>query len=114
MKKYLYGFLVILLLSGCSSEPSEESAVGGKKVDGQIAGPFPKTITGTIGYSYPLEDGSGRIKLGLLAYDDAEIIISADTYDAKGMNEDDVEVSLTIEPIASEQCGDEKQCFKGF
>ncbi len=107
MPKYLYGLLVAAVLAGCSKEPPEHST------EGKISGPFPKIIQGTIGSSYPLDDGSGRVHLWLLEYDNAAIIVSAETYDAKGMEEDDVEVTLTIEPISPEQC-DADQCFKGY
>ena len=117
MSKHLYAILVVAVLSACSKEApvntSTESDDGDEGVAGEISGPFPKTIRGTIGYSYPLEDGSGNIHLGLLEYDSAGIIVSSETYDAKGMDEDDAEVSLSIEPISSEQCGDVAQCFRG-
>ena len=112
MRKYLYGFLVIALLAGCSKEAPENPSTDGG--EGGISGPFPKTVRGTIGFSYPLDDGSGRIKLDLLEYGGAAIIVSSDTYDAKGMDEDDVEVSLSIEPISPEECGNKGQCFKGY
>jgi hypothetical protein len=108
MPKYLMGLLAAAALAGCSQEPPDDSSA-----DGKISGPFPKTVSGTIGSSYPLEDGSGRVILWLLEYDNAAIIVSAETYDAKGMEEDDAEVSLTVEPISSEEC-DADQCFKGY
>lgn len=113
MSKHLLVFLAMALLVGCSKEPSEDSSASGSEAEGVISGPFPKTIRGTIGSSYPLEDGTGRIILFLLEYDHAAVIVSSETYDAKGMEEDDVEVSLTIEPVSSDEC-EAEQCFKGY
>ena len=80
-----------------------------------IPGPFPAKVRGTIGYSFPLEDGSGRIKLGLLEYDRAAILISMATYEAKGLgDEDDPEVALTVEPTSSSECDADEQCLKGY
>jgi hypothetical protein len=112
--KYLYRFFLMVVLAGCSQEPPDSPSIAGGEVKGEISGPFPKTVRGTIGSSYPLDDGTGRIHLSLLEYENAAIIVSTETYNAKGMEEDDAEVSLTIEPISSEQCGDEGQCFKGY
>jgi len=118
MSKLLYAILVLAVLSACSKEAPEGSSAGSEPVEegveGAINGPFPKTIRGTIGHSYPLEDESGNIYLGLLEYESAGIIVSPETYDAKGMAEDDAEVSLSIEPTSPEQCGDVAQCFKGY
>jgi hypothetical protein len=114
MPKYLYGFLLMVVLAGCSKEPPDNASAGGGEVKGEISGPFPKTVRGTIGSSYPLDDGTGRVHLSLLEYENAAIIVSTETYDEKGMEEDDAEVTLTIEPISSEQCGDAGQCFKGY
>ena len=101
-------------MAGCSGEPAGAPSHAGKKTADEISGPYPKTIKGTIGYSFPLEDGSGNIKLGLLAYDRVAIIVSTETYDAKGMEADDAEVTLTIEPTASKHCDKDEQCFKGY
>jgi hypothetical protein len=109
MPTYLYGLIVMMAMTGCSSGTPD----GADEAEGAtISGPFPKTIRGTIGYSYPLEDG-GPIKFDLLEYRDATFIISAADYDSKsGIDEDDAEISVTIEPIASEECGGEGQCFR--
>ncbi len=110
MSKYPCGVLVAAMLAACSGGGSDAEGEAG----GGIGGPFPKTIEGTIGYSYPLEDGSGRVLLGLLEYDNAVIIVSAETYDAKGMEEEDAEFSLDVEPLSGKECGDAEQCFRGF
>ena len=109
-----------LALAGCGGDaPAPAAAASGadaESVEGGIDGPYPKTVTGTIAYSFPLEDDSGEIKLALLEYEEAAIIVSDATYDAKGMDsEDDVEVTLTVTPIDDERCGegDELQCFEG-
>lgn len=117
MAKYLYGVLAVAMIAACSKEAPESSSVeevDSADVESGISGPFPKTIRGTVGSSYPLEDGSGHIYLSLLEYDNAAIIVSTETYDAKGMEEDDAEVSLQIEPMSSDQCGDVEQCFRGY
>jgi len=102
-----------LVFTACSEDSSSGSS-GSPTMAEEITGPFPKTVEGTIGYSFPLEDGTGRVKLGLLEYDHAAILVSAETYDSKGMQEDDAEVSLTLEPLPVEQCGEVRQCFKGY
>jgi hypothetical protein len=118
MSRYLSVIVVAAALSACSKEapvsaPGEpRSAV--EAASAEITGPFPKTIRGTIGHSYPLEDGSGNIFLGLLEYENAGIIVSSSTFESKGMTEDDAEVSLSIEPLGSGQCGEAAQCFKGY
>ncbi len=98
MSKYLWGLVVITALAGCSREPSGELAGGGDVESGveEISGPFPKTVRGTIGYSYPLDDEGGPVKFDLLEYGGATFIISAADYDAKdGIHEDDAEISVT-------------------
>jgi hypothetical protein len=114
MSKYLWGLVVITALSGCSKEPTGELA--GENVDGgKISGPFPKTIRGTIGYSYPLDEERGPIKFDLLEHPGATFIISVADYDAKeGIHEDDAEISVTVEPIAPKECGGEGQCFRAY
>lgn len=114
MRGILYCFVAIALLTACSQEQTEDYAAGNEEGKGEISGPFPKTVQGTIGYSYPLEDGSGKIKLGLLEFEGAAIIVSGETYDAKGMDKDDAEVSLTIEPLTSDQCSNDEPCFTGY
>jgi hypothetical protein len=110
MSGYLSGLVVLLALVSCSSE-RPGGADEADEAGATIAGPFPKTIRGTIGYSYPLEEG-GPIKFDLLEYRDATFIISAADYESKsGIDEDDAEISVTIEPIAPEECGGEGQCF---
>lgn len=109
MTKVVWGLFVVALLTGCTKKPAEPAAQ-----EGPLAGPYPRTVRGTIGSSYPLEDDSGRIKLLLLEYDNAAILVSAQTYDEKGMEADDAEVSLMIEPLPKEQCGDAAKCFKGY
>jgi hypothetical protein len=115
MSKYLWGLVVLAALAGCSREPSNEPAGDEDESEGEeISGPYPKTIRGAIGYSYPLEEG-GPIKFNLLEYRNATFIISGADYDAKeGIHEDDAEISVTIEPIAPEECGGEGQCFRAY
>ena len=111
MRKCLSGVIALLALTGCSKETP-----GGAPEDAveMISGPFPKTIRGTIGYSYPLEEG-GPIKFDLLEYRDATFIISAADYDSKsGIDEDDAEISVTIEPLPAEECGGEGPCYKAY
>jgi hypothetical protein len=110
-----------LALAGCGGEAPApvadvEADADAVSVAGGIDGPFPKAVTGTVAYSYPLDDDSGEVKLALLEYEEAAILISGATYDAKGMDtEDDVEVTLTVTPVDVERCGegDELQCFEG-
>jgi hypothetical protein len=106
-------FFALVLLAGCSgggSDADDSSAAAAKG----ITGPFPQTVQGTIGSSYPLEDGSGLIRLDLLEYEHASILVTEATYQAKGMEEDDAEVTLSVEPLPKEKCGDDaEQCFKG-
>jgi hypothetical protein len=110
MSKYLSGLMVLAALTGCSSG-APGGADEGEEAGATISGPFPRTIRGTIGYSYPLVEG-GPIKFDLLEYRDATFIISAADYDSRsGIDEDDAEISVTIEPIAPEECGGEGQCF---
>lgn len=113
-------WLAALLLAACSgggdgaADAGDEAAAGGEAVAGGIDGPFPKTVTGTIGYSFPVEDGSGDIELGLLEFDRAEILVSDSTYASKGMDEEDAEVTLSLTPLPKEKCGEEAvQCFRG-
>ena len=116
MSKHLWGLVIVAVLTGCSREPSGELADGGDAdSEGEtISGPFPKIIRGTIGYSYPLAEG-GPIKFDLLEYRDATFIISGADYDAKeGIDEDDPEISVTIEPTAAEECGGEGPCFRAY
>jgi len=108
----------IALAVACAGCARDRAPVAGNvDDDGQrseiVPGPFPVQVTGTIGYSFPLEDGSGRIKLGLLEYDRAAIVVSAASYDEHGMDEEDAEVTLTVEPLASDQCRAEEQCLAG-
>lgn len=110
MNKFVWAVYVVVLLAGCTKKGAETPAG-----ESRLNGPYPTTVRGTIGYSYPLEDDSGRIKLGLLEYENAAIIVSAQTYDEKGMEADDAEVSLMIEPLPKDACGgEEAQCFKGY
>jgi len=115
MSNYLWGLVVLAALAGCSREPSGELAGDGDESEGEeISGPYPKTIRGTIGYSYPLEEG-GPIKFDLLEYRNATFIISGADYDAKeGIHEDDAEISVTIEPISPDECDGEGQCFRAY
>jgi hypothetical protein len=116
MSRYLYGLVAIAAIAGCSGGQSGAVAEGADAENGveQISGPFPKTIRGTIGYSYPLEEG-GPIKFDLLEYPGATFIISGADYDAKsGIEEDDAEIAVTIQPIATEECGDDGQCFRAY
>ena len=111
MRKCLSGLIALLALTGCSKETPGDAAEDAGEM---IIGPFPKTIRGTIGYSYPLEEG-GPIKFDLLEYRDATFIISAADYDSKsGIDEDDAEISVTIEPISAEECGGEGRCYKAY
>ena len=110
MRKCL-GLIALLALTGCSKETPGDAAEDAGEM---ISGPFPKTIRGTIGYSYPLEEG-GPIKFDLLEYRDATFIISAADYDSKsGIDEDDAEISVTIEPVSAEECGGEGPCYKAY
>jgi hypothetical protein len=112
MSRCLSGVIVLAALSGCSGGSSGDPPYG--NAGAKIGGPYPKTITGTIGYSYPLAEG-GPIKFDLLEYNGATFIISGADYDAKsGVNEDDAEISVTIEPLPAEECGGEGQCFKAY
>ena len=108
--------LALLLLAACSSGSDDARGEGGEAdSSAMIEGPFPKTITGALGYSFPHEDGSGDIELGLLEHDHAAFILSSSVYAAKGLEEeDDVDVTLTISPLPAERCAPEvRQCFKG-
>ena len=110
MSRGLPVFIALVALVGCAGE-KPDGAEETEQAAATISGPFPKTIRGTIGYSYPLEEG-GPIKFDLLEYRDATFIISAADYDSKsGVDEDDAEISVTIEPIAPEECGGEGLCF---
>jgi hypothetical protein len=116
MSRFLCGLVAITAIAGCSGEQSattEDPAAAEGGVE-QISGPFPKTIRGTIGYSYPVEEG-GPIKFDLIEYPGATFVIGGTDYDAKsGIDEDDAEISVTIEPISSEECGGEGQCFRAY
>lgn len=118
MSRHLSVIVVAAALSACSKEAPEnapgEARSAMEAARAEITGPFPKTMRGTIGHSYPLGDGSGNIFLGLLEYENAGIIISSSTFASKGLTEDDAEVSLRIAPIASGPCGEVAQCFKGY
>jgi hypothetical protein len=106
--------LLCVGLVACSGGTEDAAASGEAAAPGKLEGPYPKTVTGTIGYSFPLEDGSGDIELGLFEYDDAEIIVTEAVYTAKGMDEEDAEVTLSVTPIDLARCGEgAKQCFKG-
>ena len=112
MSRYRSGLIVLTALTGCSGGSSGDSS--GDETGGTISGPYPKTISGTIGYSYPLAEG-GPIKFDLLEYNGATFVISGADYDAKsGIHEDDAEISVTIEPLPAEECGGDGQCFKAY
>lgn len=116
MSRYVSRLLILAALSSCSGETPGDapSAQGAGESGGAISGPFPKTIRGTIGYSYPLQEG-GPIKFDLLEHPGATFIISGADYDAKsGIDEDDAEISVTIEPISADQCGGDGQCFRAY
>ena len=99
-------------LAACGAESGSDAAAESRPT---IPGPFPAKVRGTISYSVPLEDGSDRIKLGLLEYDRAAILISKATYDAQGLDdEDDPEVALTVEPTTTGECDADEQCLKGY
>ena len=106
---------MMLALSLCACGGDEPASPAGASARGGIPGPYPATVSGGIAYSYPLEDDSGTIKLGLYEYEGAAILVSAATWDAKGLDEeDDPEVTLEVTPIDRARCGgDEPQCFEG-
>lgn len=110
MKSPLAATLFALtLLSGCSGDTAGDEAA-----EGGVAGPYPATITGTICSSWPLDDGSGRIRLDLCELENAGVLVSEATYDAKGMEEDDVEFDLSVSPIDAAECGDDvAACYEG-
>jgi hypothetical protein len=116
-KAWGWAALLAVMLSACSGggeAAGDGGQAGGESVAGGIDGPFPKTVTGTVGYSFPLEDDSGDIELGLLEFDHAEILVSDAVYAAKGMDEEDAEVTLSLTPLPKARCGDEAvQCFRG-
>ena len=101
------------MLAACGNEPASEPAT--TDATGGIPGPYPATVSGGVAYSFPLENDSGTIKLGLYEYEGAAILVSTATYDAKGLDsEDDVEVTLSVTPLDRARCGgDEPQCFEG-
>ena len=102
-------------LAACGGESGADAAEASAESRPTIPGPFPAKVRGTISYSFPLEDGSDRIKLGLLEYDSAAILISTATYDAQGLDEEDEpEVALTVEPTTSSECDADEQCLKGY
>ena len=114
MKKFLPCLALSAALAACGGDSSGDTQ-GDSGESQTIPGPFPAKVRGTIGYSFPLEDGSGRIKLGLLEYERAAILISGRTYDAQGLDEeDDPEVGLTVKPTRSEHCDAEGQCLEGY
>ncbi|HEX4869773.1 MAG TPA: hypothetical protein VFV15_03495 [Moraxellaceae bacterium] len=106
MTRPLFALALLPLLAACSRTP--------EVAEGTVPGPFPKSVTGTIGSSYPVGEDGGPIKLSLLEFDKTAIIVSAATYEAKGMQEDDAEITLTVEPLPAEQCGDAAQCLRGY
>lgn len=107
--------VVLAALAACGGESDNGPADGSEDLGPTVPGPFPAKVSGTLSYSFPLEDGTGRIKLGLLEYDRAAILISQQTYDAKGLGEeDDPEVHLTVEPTSGAACEPEEQCLKGY
>ena len=114
MKRQLPGFATCVLLSACGAGPGGDSADSGGEGAKRVAGPFPAQVHGTIGYSFPLEDGSGRIKLGLLEYGAAAILVAGEVYDSKRLDEeDDPEADFTVTPIESPHCYAEEQCLEG-
>lgn len=120
MRTLILPFVAAGVLAACGGDASAPadggSDAGAVSVAGGIEGPFPKAVTGTVAYSFPLDDDSGEVKLALLEYEEAAILVSDATYDAKGLDtEDDVEVTLTVTPLPVERCGegDELQCFEG-
>jgi hypothetical protein len=111
MKRRLPVLGICALLSACGAADSTDPAADGAE---RVAGPFPARVHGTIGYSFPLEDGSRRIKLGLLEYGGAAIIVAGDVYDAKKLDdEDEPEVDFTVSPIESPHCDADEQCLEG-
>jgi hypothetical protein len=108
------GWLAMLMLAACSGGSGESGDDAPAAAAGGLEGPFPKTVSGTIGYSLPVENGGGDIELGLLEYDNVQIIVSDSVYTAKGMDEDDAEVTLSLTPLPAGRCSDKAmQCFKG-
>lgn len=114
MRRLAIVFLAMAVTACGGSEADADSASGTEAARG-IPGPYPATVTGSIAYSLPLEDDDATIRLGLYEYEGAAILISAATYDAKGLDEgDDVEVTLSVTPVPVERCGgEEPQCFEG-
>lgn len=107
--------LALTLLAACSGRSGDAGGDAAEADSGaMIEGPFPKTITGNLGYSFPHEDGSGDIELGLLEHDHAAFILTSAAYDAKGLDEEDeAELTLTITPLPAARCSpDAKQCFQ--
>ena len=115
MRKFVIMGLALALAACGGNGADSDAAAGDEAATGGIPGPYPATVTGSVAYSFPLEDDSGTIKLGLYEYEGAAILVSESTYDAKGMDsEDDVEVTLSVSPVPVERCGgEEPQCFEG-
>lgn len=110
IRKLLPVLCVALVASACSD--AEPEAAGA--VEGGVAGPFPATVRGTVDSSWPMEDGSGRIQLLLLEYPAAGFLVSEATYDRKGMDEEEAEITLTVNPLPAEACGESAlQCLEG-
>lgn len=106
--------LLVMALGACGDEATADAS-GDATSQGGIPGPYPATVSGGVAYSYPLDDDGGTIKLGLYEYEGAAILVSAATYDAKGLDdEDDPEVTLVVTPVDKARCGgEEPQCFEG-
>ena len=109
-RKLLPVLCATLLASACSDTgPGATDAV-----EGGVAGPFPATVRGTIDSSWPMDDGSGRIQLLLLEYPAAGFLVSEATYDQKGMDEEEAEITLSVKPLPAADCGESAlQCLEG-
>ncbi|TQV87602.1 hypothetical protein [Aliikangiella coralliicola] len=109
MRLLLKMIFVVTLLQACSSEDSSNQSESAKNT---IAGPFPKTITGTVEHWEQAGDGKGTILVFLKEFNGAMLVLPENPADPGRVEQAGTRVTFEVDTLSADKCGGSKmQCL---
>ena len=104
--------ILTILTVGCSSEDKEVSQSNLKPVEATVAGPFPKTVSGTVEHWEDAGDGKGTSMIFLKEYKGTMIILAAEDKAPDVIEQAGTKVTFEVNTLSKEKCGgSDMQCL---